>query len=274
MQPWFKTCFAPYLYKILNSLLPDTSGIPVLTYHGVGLEEDLLCLSINNFKLQMDYLVEQGYYFATLDEVVKYVKEEITLPKKSIAITFDDGFQNNYKYAFPILKKRGIKATLFINTSFIGRKVSAKEAFWQKDYPKKRNILWCFLSWDEIRKMNNNGIAIEPHTHTHVNLTSNNESEIEKEIVLSKDIIERKLNKNVKHFSYPYGAHNKTGSDILKKLGFEAAWILCTYNVKPKMDLYTLPRIGSSDMSIERFKITIGKYGKWISYSKKLFRRK
>lgn len=278
MKQWIKTVFPYYLYRFFNLIMPDTAGIPVLVYHAIGSEEEsrlsaYICVSADNFEMQMEYLVEQGYYFATLDEIVKYVKSEINLPQKTVAITFDDGFQNNYKYAFPILKKRNIRATVFINTSFIGRKISSKDAFWKKERPRKKNVLWQFLSWDEIREMSDNGINFESHTHTHANITTIKKSEIENEIKKSKDIVETKLNKTVRHFCYPYGAYNKTESAILQKLEFEAAWILCTYKVKPNMDLYTLPRIGSSNTSVERFKMTMAKYGRWVLYVKKIIGR-
>jgi peptidoglycan/xylan/chitin deacetylase (PgdA/CDA1 family) len=263
--------------RFFNLLPNNISGVPILFYHRVGTEEDcklpITCISIDNFELQLDYLVEQGYYFATLDEVVKYVKAEITLPEKTIAITFDDGFQDNNRYAFPVLKKRGIKATIFINTGFIGKRLSVDEAFGALA-PLRKDVFHQFLSWDEIIEMSNNGIDFEPHTHTHVDLTAIKESEIEREIKLSKDIIEERLNKMVKHFSYPYGEYNEKVCDVVRKMGFESAWAVRPYNVKPKMDLYTLPRKGSGNMSLERFKIIISDYAKWFSFVKELCGRK
>jgi peptidoglycan/xylan/chitin deacetylase (PgdA/CDA1 family) len=223
--------------------------------------------------MQLDYLIEQRYYFATLDEVVKYVKAEITLPKRTVAITFDDGFQDNYKYAFPVLKKRGIKAAIFINTGFIGEKLSANKAF-GITAPQGKDVFCQFLSWDEIIEMSNNGIDFEPHTHTHVNLAAITESEIEREIKLSKDIIEERLNKMVKHFSYPYGKYNEKVYDVVRKMGFESIWAVRPYNVKPKMDLYTLPRKGSGNISLERFKILISDYEKCLFFTKELYGRK
>jgi peptidoglycan/xylan/chitin deacetylase (PgdA/CDA1 family) len=223
--------------------------------------------------LQLDYLVEQRYYFATLDEVVKYVKAEITLPEKTIAITFDDGFQDNNRYAFPVLKKRGIKATIFINTGFIGKRLSVDEAF-GAIAPHRKDVFHQFLSWDEIIEMSNNGIDFEPHTHTHAYLTAITESEMEREIKLSKDIIEERLNKMAKHFSYPYGKYNEKVCDVVRKMGFESTWAVRPYNVKPKMDLYTLPRKGSGNMPLERFKTIISDYAKWFFFVKKLCGRK
>jgi peptidoglycan/xylan/chitin deacetylase (PgdA/CDA1 family) len=223
--------------------------------------------------LQLDYLAEQKYYFATLDEVVKYVKAEITLPEKTIAITFDDGFQDNHRYAFPALKQRGINATIFINTGFIGKKLSVDEAF-GAIAPQRKDVFCQFLSWNEITEMSNNGIDFEPHTHTHAVLTAITESETEREIKLSKDIIEEKLNKTVKHFSYPNGKYNKKICDVVRKIGFESTWAVKPYNVKPKTDLYTLPRKLGGDMSLERFKTILSDYAKWFFLVKKLCGRK
>lgn len=269
----FKNLIYYGISRFLNLLPNNTSGIPALLYHRVGTEEDCklppVCISVNNFELQLDYLVKQGYYFAALDEVVKYVRAEITLPEKAIAVTFDDGFQDNYRYAFPILKKRGIKATIFINTDFVGKRLSADEAF-GAIAPHRKDVFHQFLSWEEIIEMSNNGIDFEPHTHTHAHLTAIKKSDIEKEIKISKDIIEERLNKRAKHFSYPYGGYNEKVCDVVRKLGFESGWAVEPYNVKPKMNLYTLPRKAGGNMSPDRFKIIISDYANWLFFVKKL----
>ena len=276
----FKNLIYYGISRFFNLSPNNISGIPALLYHRVGTEEDcklssISYVSIDNFELQLDYLVGQKYYFATLDEVVKYVKAEITLPEKTIAITFDDGFQDNNRYAFPVLKQRGINATIFINTGFIGKRLSLDEAFGVRSTaPNRKDVFHQFLSWDEIIEMSNNGIDFEPHTHTHVDLTAIKESEIEREIKLSKDIIEERLNKMVKHFSYPYGEYNEKVCDVVRKMGFESTWAVRPYNVKPKMDLYTLPRKGSGNVSLERFKIIISDYAKWFFFAKELCGRK
>jgi len=264
----FKNLVYYGISRFFNLSPNNTSGIPVLLYHRVGTSIPIH-VSVDNFELQLDYLVKQGYYFAALDEVVKYVRAEITLPEKTIAITFDDGFQDNYRYAFPILKKRGIKATIFINTDFVGKRLSADEAFGAVA-KRRKDVFHQFLSWDEIIEMSNNGIDFEPHTHTHAHLTAIKKSDIEKEIKISKDIIEERLNKRAKHFSYPDGGYNEKVCDVVRKLGFESGWAVKPYNVKPKMNLYTLPRKAGGNMSLDRFKIIISDYANWLFFLKKL----
>ena len=265
MENFFKKSTWWILSGIFSKL--PIKGIPVFLYHRVGTEEDRKlppgCISISNFQMQLDYLIKRGYYFATIDEVVNYVLGKITLPKRKIAITFDDGFQDNYKYAFPILKERGIKATIFINTNFIGKRLSMKEAFGSTK-PESRDIIHQFLAWHEIIEMSNNGINFETHTHTHADLTVIEKSELEKEIIISKAILEEKLNKKVEHLSFPFGKYNKDVCDVLKKVNFKSAWALRLNNVKPKMYLYDLPRKGSRNVSLERFKIMISHYEKWV----------
>ena len=72
-----------------------------------------------NFEAQMKMLAKGGYTTITPDELLAYKQGKITLPKKSVLITFDDGWRNNYIYAYPILKKYGLKATIFLITSWI-----------------------------------------------------------------------------------------------------------------------------------------------------------
>lgn len=259
-------------------LLPD-SGIPVFIYHRVGIEEDCLkpgvsCISVNGFSAQMDFLRKAGYYFVTLNEVVEYARGRIKLPRKAAVITFDDGFQDNYRYAFPILKERGVQATIFINTGFVGKELTGGEAFGSV-VPERKNAVYQFLSWDEIREMNNNGIDFQPHTHSHPDLTQLGDNEAEKEITLSRTIIEEKLGKKANHFSYPLGKYNDHTINILKQAGFDSAWAVRPYNVKPGMDLFTLPRKNpGSGNSLSEFKTITSDNYKWLRHLMDFLRRK
>lgn len=122
--------------------------------------------------------------------------------------------------------------------------------------------------------MSNNGINFGSHTHTHAKLTAIKQSEIEKEIAISKDIIEGILNKKVEHLSYPLGEYNETVKDILRKMGFKPGWAVRPYNVKSGMNLYNLFRKGGADVSLERFKLIISNYEKWVFYLRKLYKKR
>lgn len=264
--------FKRLVYMVLSAglrVLPFTCP-QVLLYHRIGTKEEcresgVICTEAGAFSAQMDYLLKAGFYFASLDEIVRHVKGEVSLSGKSAAITFDDGFQDNFTYAYPALSERNIKATIFINTSFVGKTLPYSDTFWQPSSTAKKDMLYKFLSWEEIEIMSGHGIEFEPHTHTHVNLSEVSDLQAEEEIGISKDIIEKRLGKTARHFSYPYGLYNDRIMKLVEKTGFDAAWAVTNDNIKRGLNLFNLPRRGAAGhMPLNRFRVVISPYFKWF----------
>ncbi len=92
-------------------------SVPVLMYHHINLHKgDMVTITPEIFEGQMKYLREAGYKTLKMDELLSYIKSESTLNQKAVAVTFDDGWLDNYIYAFPVLKKYNINAAIFIIT--------------------------------------------------------------------------------------------------------------------------------------------------------------
>ena len=90
------------------ALLQTTKGVPVLNYHQVEEKDgNPLTLWPDQFEAQMDYLAAEGYTTITIDEMMDALENGTPLPEKPVIITFDDGYADNYEYAYPILKKYG-----------------------------------------------------------------------------------------------------------------------------------------------------------------------
>ncbi|NCX95588.1 MAG: hypothetical protein EBX41_04105, partial [Chitinophagia bacterium] len=102
----------------LAHLLPDKHGIPVLMYHKVMLStEDYLTVNPHTLARQWQWLQEEGYKAIALDEYLQLIQKPLpALPYKPLLITFDDGYYNNYEYAYPLLQKMGWCATIFVIT--------------------------------------------------------------------------------------------------------------------------------------------------------------
>ena len=98
----------------------DSPQILVLNYHKVSDEFLSLAVAPADFDWQMRYLKEHGYHAITPDELYDAIEGTGALPDKPVLITFDDGYQDNYDNAYPILKKYGLKGTVFVVTSFMG----------------------------------------------------------------------------------------------------------------------------------------------------------
>jgi len=187
--------------------------IPILTYHRFA--EDCsspLCMPAKTFEHQMRYLKENGYHVITAEDLVVFLGYRQGLPHKSVLITMDDGYRSVYNIAYPILKKYGFKATLFIYTSFVGVSKMA-------------------ITWDQLKEMQTDGFTIGSHTIYHSDLTNPKEGESEQEHIArlkeeltgSKKIIDRKLGQETYLLAYPFGYYDQRSIQMAKEAGYKLA---------------------------------------------------
>lgn len=187
--------------------------IPILTYHRFSDScNSPLCMPASVFDKQMRYLKEYGYHVLTPEELLAFLEYRQGLPKKSVVITMDDGYRSVYTIAYPILKKYGFTATVFVYTNFVGASDMA-------------------ITWDQLRKLQKEGFTIGSHTVSHADLTKKKEGETEndflvritRELFESKKIIDRKLKQNTLIFAYPFGRYDQTTSQIVREAGYKVA---------------------------------------------------
>lgn len=211
---------------------------PIIMYHSIdpnATAENRLAITPENFQRQMSFLKNHHYNVLTLESLASLIKEKKRIPSKSIAITFDDGYKDNYFYAFPILKKYNLPATIFIIVNEIGR-------------PDR-------LSWDEIKEMQDSGlITFGSHTLGHEHLPDiKSEQDLKKQIFDSKSILEEKLNKKITIFSYPNGGF----SDRVRRLVIDAGYKLAVATNPGKKfandDIFALKRLRISATSDNLF---------------------
>ncbi|MDD5129563.1 MAG: polysaccharide deacetylase family protein [Candidatus Omnitrophica bacterium] len=211
--------------------------VPILMYHNIGYEEGSFYVAPENFAKQMEYIKNKGYEVITLDELVQGIKNNKSFKRNKVVITFDDGYRDNFQYAYPVLKKFGFPATIFIISDFVGKSFgNGKE----------------FLNWDQIILMSKDDISFGAHTKTHFNLGSRvDEPVAQEEIMGSKNAIEEKIKLPVEYFCYPSGGFNEKTKEMIKQAGFKGA---CSTNrgfAKFNRDEYELKRIKvtNSDMT-------------------------
>jgi len=218
--------------------------VPVLAYHGFSKDSPgKMTVSEAAFKAQMKYLRENGYHVISLGQLLDFLDFKEQIPEKSVVITIDNGWSSFSDIAFPILKKYGFPATLFVYTDFIGTSKA--------------------LSWKQINNLSKNGFDIQCKTKTHRNLTKRKKKEsfkeyfksLEMEISYPKKLIKQKLNKECSYFAYPYGKTNNLVIAILKKQGYRAAFTVkraCNPFFVYKYRIHRSVIYG--DYDIERFK--------------------
>jgi peptidoglycan/xylan/chitin deacetylase (PgdA/CDA1 family) len=190
------------------------SSIPVLMYHHVLSREGFIASSIENFEKQMKFLSDNGWKTLTSNEFYLYKMGKLTLPNKSVLITFDDGWRDNYIYAYPILKKYALKATLFVVTEWIEQASNAKEySYEEKNHKMCKKIVpthprAVICTWEELVKMKD-VFDIQSHTHTHRDTYFGELPWIE-EFETSKHILQDKMNIMSKHLCWPRGKYDHT----------------------------------------------------------------
>lgn len=252
-----------FVKKILSIFFPPIykSGILVLNYHSIG-SNSKFSLNINEFEKQIIFL-KNNYEIISLDEIEKNKNYK----KINIIITFDDGYEDNFLYAFPILKKYSVPATIFLVSDFVFDRQEG--AIWN-GYPGLP-----FLNKEQILKMEKDQIKFGSHSKTHRKMSSLQNEEFKSEIVSSKNIIEKELFVDVNSFAFPFGQKKDIGNfdnKIFKNNGYKKVcitkWGINKFN---KIDLFNLKRIAiNPEDTMFDFKNKI--LGKWhfVSYIQKI----
>ena len=207
----------------------QTVDLPVLMYHHILKDRNRwndYVISPDLFEQDLQYLKANGYTAISIAELMDFLKEQTPLPEKPILITFDDGYESMYEYAFPLLQKYQMKAVI----SIIGKYTDLYSGNVTK------SVSYSHVNWDQLRQMQESGLVeIGNHTYDmHHNdggrkgirkLESETISQYRKK--LSEDIgalnqeIAKELGKSTEIFAYPFGSFSQDSEMILKELGFK-----------------------------------------------------
>ncbi|ARN74090.1 polysaccharide deacetylase family protein [Oceanicoccus sagamiensis] len=154
----------------------DTSIVPSVMFHTVGLESkpwvwSHISESVDNFEHKLKLLKKYKFNAVTWAELYSYMAGELELPANSIFLTFDDGYLDNWVYIYPLLKKYGMKGTIFVNPDFVDPETTPRanlEDVWAGEVNKSDLFIDGFLSWEEMRQMESSGVIdIQSHAKTH-----------------------------------------------------------------------------------------------------------
>ncbi len=196
-----------------DSSLVSPDKIKILVYHSIAptpkKKESTMTLHYrikpSVFESQMKYLKDNGYNTITFSTLVKSIQDGTKLPSNDVVLTFDDGWKNQYTYAYPILKKYNYIGTFFIITSYPTGK-----------YP-------AYMSWDEIISLDKSGMEIGSHTVHHLNLAKSKNQSIQEEATNSKKVLEEKIGHTIKTFAFPDYAHNQATELAIKNASYAGA---------------------------------------------------
>lgn len=225
-------------------------GIPVLMYHYIGdlpinadgVRKDLT-VSSQNFNAQMDYLSNAGYHTISTAQLSAYLSGNYTLSAKPIVITFDDGHEDAFQNAIPILLSHHMIGSFAIVSGFLST----------ADY----------TNWQEIKKAQSEGMEIINHSYNHMDFNDPRFTSQYKEdaVMRCENDLYAQINDVTKIFVYPYGHYNMILENILKKDGFSIAFTTNFGEVYKSDNPYELPRIRVHGLeSLERFREMLGDY--------------
>jgi len=204
----------------------STYVLPVLMYHSIDYNDRITKLSVSpeSFEAQMEFLHKKRYNVLTLKEAIAFIMKKKRVPPKTLVITFDDGYYNNYAYAYPVLKKYKIPATIFVITSKMGEP--------------------GFINRKQLREMSDSGlITIGSHTVNHLWLPDISPKDLRYEVAESRRILEETLGKGVDTFCYPIGAFDENVKKTVEESGYICAVTTNPGWFKRTDDIFAIKRI-------------------------------
>ena len=222
--------------------------IAVICYHNIGTAEEKAkfpkeqewTIEVENFEEQLKMLKDNNYKTLTLEEFYNWKKGKIKLPYKSILITFDDGFLSNYEYAFPLLKKYNMNATVFL----IGNYMPEENKKWHgnlKEYISKETLNKSRKEYPNIEFASHSYGLHEPGVLK--------EKSYEELIKDEKDFKENIFETDI--YCYPFGAYNDDMINSLKESNYKMAFIFGPHKkqyrkASKKDNDYLIPRLNGS----------------------------
>jgi len=225
-------------------------NVPILAYHKVddSFEWGVTRVSRGRFSEQMRFLAREHFEGMTLSKLA-----EKSRVGKRVVITFDDAYKSIIDNALPVMAKHSFNATVFVVTRYVGRKNT-----W--DVNLGRNFY--HMNWQNLKDLTRAGFEIGSHTHTHPDLTRITDTEIRRELSISKEILEDKLAEEVSFVSYPFGRYSDRVKEIAIDCGYKGG-VCLSHPFRKRSDVFAIDRQGVYIFdTIHDFRAKILDYGK------------
>ena len=250
----------------------SSSGVPVLMYHHIvsdsvydemHFQDNGSVIKLSDFREQMEWLDNNGYQTIFMSELMDMLKSDEKLPVKTVVITFDDGYESNYVFAYPILKRYGQRANLAPVVSASEDREESHEEFDERKLPH--------LTFVQMREMQASGVfefgshSYKGHGEVNVDMEGNTDAflvnrkvntksghketreeyllRVNRDIVTSKIVLDERLGKAKRFFVYPFGRYNNDLCNVVAGAGFDCALTTKPGYVTKNSNQYALPRL-------------------------------
>jgi len=236
-----KTCSYAVAYAVRTISLPFSrkEEIAVLMYHAIDGSGERLSVYPEVFRQHLEYL-KRRHTVVPLEDIVNYVQRTTLLPKKAVAITFDDAYRDILTVVSPLLQEYDMSATVFVPTNM--------EVYTNNAHTSR-------LSWNDIRALASTGrISFQSHGRNHQAIPHLSDKSRDEELLGSMRDLEHELGKPPHFFAYPFGARDAKSEQAVRQAGYIAAFSITEGMVQPGDDMFHIKRIQVDEtMSLRLF---------------------
>jgi peptidoglycan/xylan/chitin deacetylase (PgdA/CDA1 family) len=204
---------------------PGVVEIPILIYHHVvpGGGSPVLYVTPGGFEQQLQYLQSNGYQSVSFADLADCLEYGAPLPERPVILSFDDGWENQYQYAFPLLQKYGFTGTFYVVSGYIDHQ--------------------NFMTTEQLKRMMAAGMVIGGHSRTHPALSGVGNGRLKDEVAGSKAWLEDRLGVAIDSFAYPYGSYSSATVAAVKAAGYRTARTVDTSTQARADSLALLPAV-------------------------------
>ena len=270
-----------YLMKSALSRLPRSwpsarRRIVVLCYHSVHPTNAFASATPQQFHEQMGWLKEHCDVIPLREALDRAGVEPDSPSKPAVSITFDDGYDDNFFHAFPVLERHGIEASFYVTTGFIDRDPDVVERM-----RRMRGMAVNALSWSQLAEMRQAGMSVGSHTISHRNLAELSDDAARAELEDSRRILEDRLGEAIDSIAYPFGIPGRHITEstlsVARRAGYTSGTAILYRDVRHGDDALCIPRIAvkANSLQVLRAKIAgnLDVIGRWQEYRARRFVR-
>jgi peptidoglycan/xylan/chitin deacetylase (PgdA/CDA1 family) len=241
-------CFAE---EITGTAEAEETAVTVLIYHRIGEDKyPTTNIAVERFREQLEYLKNNDYTVISLQQLLQFLQNGISLPERSVVITFDDGYRSVYENGWPVLREYGFPFTVFLY-------VSATD-----------NKHWNYMTWDQVMEMKAAGVDFQNHGFAHDHMAfrpsgmdmDEYRAWIRTDLEVSTRMLSEKLKERPRFFAVPYGEYNMDLLEEIRSFGYEAILLQDPGSVSSDTEPFAIPRepiLGNDWSTMEHFQMVL-----------------